>query len=382
MVDVAALRAYYFARHLPEFGYDPIVLSSSTIETVNADAVELLPAQCTVVRLPQWYRWPLDVSLTAVRHGLRVARSNGFDIVLGTGPTWGSLKTALLISFLTRRPLVADIRDPWTHGYMWNPRGRVHVATQKAWERAVLRRASAISYVDSTVAEVARGTVAPGIADKMMTIRHGFDDSPAEPTRPASVEGKCLFCHLGKLHPRYRSPQTLFEGMRLACRERGFADEVRLYLFGNSAGFVDSAREAGLERQIIFPGTVSLSDSRRYMRGADVLVLIQTLRSGAGDLATSKVYEYLAARRPILGVVRDRGAAAKLLGRTGTARLVGVDDPQRIADGLTAFWQQWRQGKLHKHDMDITEYSRRGLTRQLAQLFDEILDSPGAASPG
>jgi hypothetical protein len=112
------------------------------------------------------------------------------------------------------------------------------------------------------------------------------------------------------------------------------------------------------------------------MRGADVLILLQLVPKEVNDLATAKVYELLAARRPVLGITPIGGTAANLLERTGTATIVGIDDPQRIADALKEFWQRWQARRLEDHHLDVSGYSRRELTGKLARIFDEALGAP------
>lgn len=370
MADVAMLRAFYFARHLPKFGYEPIVVTANPETRINADVLADLPPECRVLRVPAWNRTGIDVSTGALRTAMGAFRSIGFDLVFGTGPTWGTLKTALLVSLATRRPLVADIRDPWTYGYLWQPTGPGHAWIQRSWERAVLRRARRVLYVDPAVMEHARRRCRPEHAAKMRTITHGFDDTPTSSERSAPAD-TLTFAHFGKLHPRFRDPEPLLRAFRIASENEGFARDARLAFYGTRAPFVQIPSD--LRGRVELCGTLSLSRAARRMRGTDVLVLLQLVPTETNSLIPLKTYEYLATGRPILGVMPDEGIAANLVRETGTSRLVGFDDPSRIAEGLLAYWQTWQAGGLPTHRVDVSRFAQTRLTNQLAGVFDEAL---------
>ena len=76
------------------------------------------------------------------------------------------------------------------------------------------------------------------------------------------------------------------------------------------AGFDKNIAYYGLEQQVIASGYVSQKACRQYMRGADVLVLLQTITGEGSDVISGKIFEYFSARKAILAVVpRDGGDA-------------------------------------------------------------------------
>lgn len=71
----------------------------------------------------------------------------------------------------------------------------------------------------------------------------------------------------------------------------------------------------------------------RLQRDADSLLLL-TAGNRTGE-ATSKLFEYLYADRPIL-VLGERTAAARIVERARAGAVVPGDHPERIADALRA----------------------------------------------
>ncbi len=380
MLAVGGLRALYFARYLSEFGYAPIILTSETEETIQAEALQQLPACCEIRRVANWYRWRQDVSIEAVMVAAQLARDPGFDLVFGTAPTWSSIKTAAIIAMVFRRPLVVDIRDPWTCGTAWFRRNMYWQASNRLWELYSLRRAKRIIYVDQRQTEMMQQRLSAASAKKMLTITHGYDPVPDAPERHGPTD-MFLLLHSGNLYEECRPPKLLFSALALACRNPEFAAQSRLLLFGNVCQYKDLVRQCGVEKQVLFSGCLSFQDSIHAMQGADMLVLYQVHREAALQ-PTSKIYEYLSTRRPILGIIASDGAAADLLRATGTCRVAGNSDLQTIAEGFLAAWRDWRAGSLETHTLDLTRYNRRNLTAALARQFDEILSDTTSARHG
>lgn len=372
MSDIAVQRPFFFARDLAKFGYDPIVLTADSDDFTNSEMLNQLVGVAEVSRVSRWFCRPFGFSLFALFRALQIARRQPFDIIIGTAPHWSALKTALLVSLFTRRPLVVDVRDPWTYGFLWNPKNVIDGALERFWEKRVLARASKIVYLHAKSSENMRERVSPSIAAKIVTITHGFDETPVDPQR--QEEDKFTMCHMGKLHPAFRDPAILFQAMKLACKNKEFSRDAKLNLYGNVGEYESNTLSPDIEKQVVFAGTVSTDESRAIMRGSDVLVLMNLLSGEADELQPAKTYEYLASRRPVLGIVSERGVSSELLRKTGTAEIVGIDDPQQIANGMLRLWKKWQAGALDNHQLDLAGYSRQDKSREMALLIDDVLN--------
>jgi hypothetical protein len=62
---------------------------------------------------------------------------------------------------------------------------------------------------------------------------------------------------------------------------------------------------------------------------------------------SAKVFEYIAAERPILAAVPPDGAAADLIRETGTGVVVAPEDVEGLRDALVRLEGDWRAGKLN-----------------------------------
>ncbi len=418
-------RPFFFAKHLPEFGYEPTVIAAEPEAGCPQDASLLaqLDGRAKVIYLKEaslrhrlrrigalltrggtrrlssssdsfepgmrepeaagllprvelfarrrWYRgyWTLAVLAAS----LRVLPRPDFDLIWATGDPWNSLLAGWWLSRLTGKPLVADLRDPWTYGALWFPRDDGDAKWNERWERRVVAHARRTVFTSPLTTEIMSQRYGPPIGRRFVTIPNGFDEARFAQERSTPHE-KCVFRFVGTVE-RQRDPWVLLQAISLAQANPEFRREVAFQFVGWMNGYEAQIARLRLGHMVEYVGYVSYEKSRQYIQDADVLILIQTIKGAGADCICGKAFEYLNAHRPILAVAPEHGGDAWLIRSTQAGVVTGIDDPARIAAELIAFWSEWR----HKRRIDapssqgIEQYSRRNTTRQLAGLFDEIL---------
>ena len=113
-------------------------------------------------------------------------------------------------------------------------------------------------------------------------------------------------------------------------------------------------------------------------RDSEALLLLIPEADGRGrGVLSGKVFEYLAAERPILALVPPDGAAAELLRETGAGVVVAPDDVDGIARELTALRDRWRAGALdgarpqpRVADEGLAAHARRGARRRCCRALE------------
>jgi glycosyltransferase involved in cell wall biosynthesis len=117
--------------------------------------------------------------------------------------------------------------------------------------------------------------------------------------------------------------------------------------------------------------------SLELQRDSEALLLLIPEAGGRGrGVLSGKVFEYLAAERPILAVVPPEGAAAELLRTTGAGVVVAPGDVDGIERELAAMRDRWRAGKLAPvplSDELRARLSRRSRVQELADLLQQIV---------
>jgi glycosyltransferase involved in cell wall biosynthesis len=423
-------RPFYFAKYLPEFGYAPQVFASTLVAGDERDDALLaeLPAVVQVHRTPRllsplvarvhalrrprgaragepgtssahvaspagiraraldaygwlgwWSHWELDWAALALAAGAWEARRQRPQLIWASGPHFRNFAVAARLAEWFRIPLVVDLRDPWTYGSLWRPRTDSSARGERAWAARVLEQAARVVFTSPLTLEAMQRRFPQLERERLVTITNGFEDTPVAPLRDVGVE-RCLFRYVGMLNER-RQPDVLIRAFAAAAEQHAeFRAAARLEFIGSAGGHASKVQLApGCD--VLFRGHVSRGDSLRYMAGSDVNLLLQTISDGE-DVISSKAFDYLHARKPVLGVVDPSGGDAWLLRETGAGRVAPWQDVHAIGRELYGAFQRWQAGALSLEQPDVSRYSRRALTAQLAQLFDELLTPPAAAGPG
>ena len=85
-----------------------------------------------------------------------------------------------------------------------------------------------------------------------------------------------------------------------------------------------------------------------------------------------KLFEYLASWRPVLGIGQPDGAMSMILNNTKTGVVLDWEDRKSIARYIDMCWEKHLSGQLTVENADISQFTRRNLTRRMAQSFDRV----------
>ena len=165
----------------------------------------------------------------------------------------------------------------------------------------------------------------------------------------------------------------LFEGLRrLRTYHPDAAARVRVQLIGPNLGVsspTDRIRDEQLEDMVEWLGPVTHQQSREWMRSSHVLLHIE---STAMYAVSGKLFEYLAAGRPVVGMTPPGSDDEWFLNESGAGTNLGLDDADRLAETIYRHWSDWQAGRLSVSvDVEwLKQFLRREQTRKLAMLLD------------
>jgi glycosyltransferase involved in cell wall biosynthesis len=132
----------------------------------------------------------------------------------------------------------------------------------------------------------------------------------------------------------------------------------------------------GLGDRVELVAHVPRRESLRLQRESDALLLLIPEAGGRGrGVLSGKVFEYLAAERPVLAVVPPDGAAAELVRDTGAGLVAGSDDVDGIRDALVELHTRWREGRLDGPPLSAAwreRLSRASRVEELAELLESL----------
>lgn len=268
--------------------------------------------------------------------GLRVVRKHKMDAVFATGSPWSGLIVGYWISRLSRRPLVVDFRDPWIGNPFHQSKGRFLDNASRRLESSIVRHASAISLNTPPLLDQFAERY-PEQKNKMFVMPNGYDTNDFAALTPAprtAPETSMVLCHAGFLYG-VRDPAVLLKAIRSANSALApFGKRVEFHQIGDVQLAYDLAEQFG---DLIDAGALRIESPKPYqeclnaLASADVVVNIQP---GTKTQVPSKLYDYLAIRKPIINITPADGALGKLVLSRGLGELFDFEDEAQLTQSL------------------------------------------------
>ena len=307
-------------------------------------------------------------TLTAIPAAIKIAREHSIDAVITTSPPGSIHLVGAAVKRATGARWVADLRDsPFAHVHRRaeSPIVRAKEKVGLGVAKLVARNADAIVCVADFIAGQVRELEPRGV---VVTIQNGADFDDFEGL--AYVPGERFrITHAGSFFGK-RDPRPFLQ----AFRDSGIDGIAR---FVGDFRSVDREWAAGLElgdRLDLIP-YAPRATSLALQRDSEALLLLIPEAGGRGrGVLSGKVFEYIAAGRPILAAVPHDGAAADLIRETGAGIVAPADDVEALRDALLELDGRFRSGGLP--DVSLSAEWRRRLARQTrAEETAELLRS-------
>ena len=384
-------RTLRFARYLPEFGWEPYVLTVHPHAYDRIDESHQIPAGLSIhrafafdasrdfavrnrypsllARPDRWASW----WLSGVPSGLTLIRRLRPDVIWSTYPIATAHMIGHTLARLSGVPWIADFRDPMAQeGY---PSDAATWRAYKGIEARTVARARESIFTSPGAAREYRARY-PTHADRISVIENGyddemFDDLPAPPA--SSSKGRPLvLLHSGIVYPSERDPTALFDALRV-LRDRGIATPgtfvIRFRGPVHDALIRKLAERFGVLDFIEIGDLLGYRDALGEMIAADGLVILQG--SNCNQQIPAKLYEYLRAGRPILGLADPAGDTAWAMREAGVAQIAALEDASAIAASLATFLCDLREGRAAIPDAArARRASRRARTSELADALN------------
>jgi glycosyltransferase involved in cell wall biosynthesis len=241
-------------------------------------------------------------------------------------------------------------------------------------ERTVAARAAAVVAVTDPIIEDLRARYADVLRDGV-TISNGYDAADfAGLTRQRAADGLFRLTYTGAFSgsSQGRSAEGLFAAIAQLAAE-DLATPLRLEIVGPvTEAERRLAEQHRIARLVTFVPPVPRQAAYQHQVDADALLLVTA--PGVRSVATSKLYDYIGAGRPILALAQGN-AAAETVRRFELGVAVAPDDPAAIAAGLRVLMRRHATGESWPGFAEARRhFERRQLTAALARLFDKVLE--------
>lgn len=409
--DAGARRPVGLCRHLPRHGWEPTVLTATNdrdpqleafvVRSGYANAIGPLKSRWGLSQdksfdeqmrplLPEWMfrisrvaRNSLAEFLAypdyergwlepAVRVGTDLLKRESFHAVLTTSPPVTAHLIGQRLARLSGLPWVADLRDLWSQGYAY-PWSALRRLVERRLEQRVLRSASALVSVSQPLAD-ALASIHPG--KRTVAIVSGFD--PDELAKePTQLTSRFTLTYTGTIYPRKQNPAPLLEALRTAlAKGRIPASDVCLRFYGRpptEALLRQLCRGRGLEDVVEFHGLCSREEVVERQRESQLLLLLDWLDPGQPGVYTAKLFEYLAARRPILAFGPGGTVVESVLKATGAGSYETCQ--AGLEERLLAYYGEFAHAGAVQPPCDaavLEPYSQRRMAHEFGRLLDSV----------
>jgi hypothetical protein len=412
---VGGLRPLGLARYLPEFGWQAVILTAAlpgrpdpkfeVVETPRRDSAVLRlgsrlfglnteqPLMAQTAQLKNKLRIrsersPLDVLLTAVGEvtaypdpqkgwrayaveaGGNILRQQHVKAIISTSPPATGHIVARILKDEFKVPWIADFRDLWTQNYYY-PYGRLRRMRERRLELRTLAAADALVTVSQPAADdlgsLHRQKPVHGIPN-------GFDPGEVN-AAPSKLTDKFTITYTGNLYPGKQSPEPLFVALRdLISAGSIDAKDMEVRFYGPQAGWIDrQAERYGLTDVVKQFGTVPREIALNKQRESQLLLLLKWNDTRQRGAYLAKIFEYLAARRPVLAVGGFPDVVDELLNDTRAG--VSGQTGEEIKALLLPLYQEYKSGGTVTYrgdEAEIDKYSHREMARKFASILDGL----------
>ena len=333
--SVAVHRSRYLGPHARRLGDELYGKSGSAAALIQLR--NLLPRLLVPDEFAPWL-------VTAAPSAIRIVRRERIDVVMTTSAPTSVHLIGALVTRATPARWVADVRDLVVANPMRRPDRRLQrlkYGADCAVERLVARHADVVVAASAAIAAELEALGAARIA----LVRNGCDFEDFDGLEYSPGE-RFRLTHTGSFYgerdPRPVLAAVASSGLDVTMRFAGdFRPRDRA-----------EAERLGLGDRLELLGYVSSPRIHELQRASEALLLLIPNAGGRGrGVIPAKLFEYLAARRPILAAVPADGEAAGILREAGTGSIVDVDDVGAIREALGAMVERFDRGCLDPPDL-------------------------------
>jgi glycosyltransferase involved in cell wall biosynthesis len=402
-----------FVKYLPEFGVQPIVYvpENPTYPIIDEGLVNQISEKAIVLKNKIWEPYQLasifsknktkkissgifphkkkqtflDKTFLWVRGNLfipdarvfwvkpsvayleKYIRENNIDTIVTSGPPHSLHLIGLELKEKLNVKWFADFRDPWTTiGYHKALRlSRYAAQKHKNLEHKVLNTADTIIVTSKTTK-----TEFEVITNKPISvITNGYD---IENVEKQTLDTKFTLAHIGSFLSD-RNPKFLWESLVELLHEiPDFKAHLEIKLIGAvSQEVLDSITEFELKEYLNLLGYVSHHEAIAHQKKSQVLLLIEINSEDTKSIIPGKLFEYMVSNRPIIAIGPNGSDFADIIKETNTGVFFDYSEKEKLKSVILDFYNQFLEGKLQANGVGLQQYSRKNLTRQLAQLINE-----------
>jgi len=401
-------RPLKFVKYLPDFGWKPIVLAPEpgayhTFDYTLLD--ELDGIDCNIHRIPvntpfhiaggnpkkidfipekmasglRWvsnFFWLPDNKKgwikPAAGKALELINRYNIDLVFATAPPYSNHVILKRIKEATGLPSVADLRDDWLENHQINYPTSFHKNRMKKIEQNCLAASDAITVLNKATRQSILGRLKNKHLVKI--VPHGYDEEDFRIKTFHHDDNKIRILYSGRFYDR-QQPDIFLKAVKKLLKDNPYyKKKIQLQFQGGlSKHHHNLIKKLDLEYYVQDLGYVDHKKAVENLLKADILWLILGYTKNSETVTLGKLFEYMAARKPIVGLVPD-GETKKMLKSYRAAYTAHPRNKKAVIRVLNQAVKSCLNGKLKKpEEQFIHSFSRKSITGNLSELFNKLV---------
>lgn len=401
-----------FVSYLPQFGIEPIVYipENPAYPILDKELVQQVPSGVTIIKQP--IREPAsfaeklfgkktkqlqsgilpaertsfitqtmlyiranffipDARVTWVKPSVTFLKDycvqNQINTIITTGPPHSLHLIGKQLQREIKVKWLADFRDPWTtiHYFAQLPLRNSALRKHKKLEKNILAAADVIIVTSKpTKTEFEKLTHKP-----IHVITNGYDEKQL-PKEAIPLDAKFSIAHIGSLLSD-RNPKQLWKALAdLLKTYPSLKNDLQITLAGVvSEEVLMSIAKAGLKEYVQNLGYVSHAEAIRLQHASQILLLLEMDKEETKVILPGKLFEYMAAKRPILAIGPEEGAIEFILKETQAGVYYSYKESTAIYRYLKSQYHTYKTGNIQVQSHGVTAYSRETVSKKMAAIL-------------
>jgi len=410
-LGVASLRLKGLAKYLSEFGWEPVILTADlpgtpdqsfkVIQTPYPGDITALLKKKLGLNSSKGFQEQIGISLAiregkksftrklitiikgliaypdeqkcwysiAVKTGMKIMKEGNFKAIISSS---GPVTTHLVAKELKIKyniPWIADLRDLWTQNHNYS-----YGILRKWFERRL--EVNTLSYADAIV------TVSEPLAENLSTLHtkksifvipNGFDP---EEMMQEPLTKQFTITYTGQLYQGKQNPELFLKAIsELITQKLIYRNNIEIRFFGPTQYWLEQEiKKYGLVEVVQQYGIISREIVLKKQRESQILLFLNWNNPQERGVYTGKLFEYLAARRPILAIGGLKGVVSELLEKTGTGIYLS-NSIIHLKEVLNLWYKEYKvtgQVVYRGRDNQVAKYSHREMAKKFAIVLNKF----------
>jgi glycosyltransferase involved in cell wall biosynthesis len=300
----------------------------------------------------------------AVKKGLDLIRSENIRLIFSTSPPHSLQLTAWLLAKKANLPWITDFRDPWTEAFWISGRmNKISKGLNQRLESTVFKNAAFIT------------TVSPGLS-KLFYDKHNRRSEVIyngyEQIRPKRIRSESFmilfFGHLSA----FQNPEPLFRAIMQMPKKQ--YQKIKIQFIGQIFQGFHPLFKQYPELKITVSDYLPYNQLMEKARLASMLFRPVAKSEYASANISTKMFDYLALRKPILTIGPRNSVSEMILKETDSGQIFDENEIKAMGEYISKYFVRWgNEGCVLLNNMPrLQKYSTKYSVEKLANLFNQV----------